>query len=195
MKLTTEQRKQLIKVYPYLQPRNVWTGKISEDYDYSYIRGEHELPDGWLRLFLLYCKNLRPILVETELLDKFRFSQLKEKYGRMCLYNFGIPRSSGADILTMMYESYSQDICHVCGKQARYESKGWIEPWCEECIDKCPYQYYKIYKRSQMSIETWNREKESTEQIYYSFRKLAREYKKCLAMSEDEFYNYIITVY
>ena len=91
MTLTPEQRKKLVKLYPYLQPRNVWTDKVSEDYDYSYIRGEHELPTGWLRLFFLYCKNLRNRLVETDALDKFRFSQLKEKYGRMCLYNFGIP--------------------------------------------------------------------------------------------------------
>lgn len=194
MTLTAEQRKKLIDLYPYLQPRNLWTGKVSEDYDYSYIRGEHELPEGWLRLFFLYCKNLRPILVETELLNKFGFSQLKEKYGRMCLYNFGIPRKGGADILTMMYESYSQDICHVCGKPARYDSKGWIEPWCEECIHRCPYQYSKIYKRSLMCIETWNREKDCTEATYYSFRKLAREYKNCLLMTDEEFYQYIITV-
>lgn len=194
MTLTKEQRKQLIEIYPYLQPRNLWAGKIADDYDYSYIRGEHELPDGWLRLFFLYCKNLRPILIETNLLDKFQFSQLKEKYGRMCLYNFGYPKYGGADILTHLYESYSQQICHVCGKPARYESKGWIEPWCEDCIDRCPYQYFKIYTRSQMGLGMWNREKDCTEYIYYSFRKLAREYKACLMMSEEEFYKYIITV-
>lgn len=194
MTLTNEQRKQLIDLYPYLQPRNLWTGKVSEDYDYSYIRGEHELPDGWLRLFFLYCKNLRPILVETELLDKFAFSQLKEKYGQMCLYNFGIPRKGGADILTSLYESYSTQICHVCGKPARYESRGWIEPWCEECVERCHYTTKKIYTRSQMCLGMWNREKECTEYTYWSFRKLAREYKKCLLMTDEEFYQYIITV-
>ena len=194
MTLTNEQRKQLIDLYPYLQPRNLWTGKVSEDYDYSYIRGEHELPEGWDRLFLLYCKNLRPLLVEAKLLDKFMFSQLKEKYGRMCLYNFGCPKNSGADILTYLYESYSSQVCHVCGKIARYESNGWIEPWCEDCISRCPYTYFKIYTRSQMGIETWNREKDCSESTYYSFRKLAREYKKCVQMTDEEFYNYIITV-
>ena len=78
MILTVEQRKKLIELYPYLQPRNLWTDKVSEDYDYSYIRGEHELPEGWIRLFFLYCKNLRSKLVETNTLDKFRFSQLKK---------------------------------------------------------------------------------------------------------------------
>ena len=194
MTLTAEQRKKLIELYPYLQPRNLWAGKVSEDYDYSYIRGEHELPEGWIRLFFLYCKNLRSKLVETDTLDKFRFSQLKEKYGRMCLYNFGIPKNSDADILTSLYESYSTQICHVCGKLARYESLGWIEPWCESCADKCPYTKTKIYTRSQMGIGMWNREKDCTEVVYYSFRKLAREYKKCLLMTDEEFYQYIITV-
>jgi hypothetical protein len=40
----------------------------------------------------------------------------------------------------------------------------------------------------------WNREKECTEYTYWSFRKLAREYKKCLQMTDEEFYQYIITV-
>ena len=43
---------QLIKFMPYLQPRNVWTDEIPKDYDYEYIRGEHEIPEGWLSLFL-----------------------------------------------------------------------------------------------------------------------------------------------
>lgn len=194
MTLTSEQRKKLIELYPYLQPRNLWTGKVSEDYDYSYIRGEYELPDGWLRLFFLYCKNIRPYLIKANILNTFQFSQLKEKYGTMRLYNFGITQENDAHILTYLYESYSAQICHICGKPARYESLGWIKPWCEDCIDKCPYTKTKIYSRSQMGIETWNNEKQCTEYTYYSFRKLAREYKKCLTMTENEFYTYIITI-
>lgn len=194
MNLTKEQRKQLIEIYPYLQPRNLWTGDVTEYYDYGHIRGEYELPDGWLRLFFLYCKNLRPCLLEEGMLDKFRFSQLKEKYGRMCLYNFGIPRKGNAEILTTLYESYSTQICCVCGKPARYKSLGWIDPWCEDCIDRCSYTKTKIYTRSQMCIERYNPEKDCTEYIHYSFRKLAKEYKTCLSMSDEEFYNYLITV-
>ena len=89
---TPEQNKKLIEIYPYLQPRNVWTDKIPEDYDYSYIRGDKEVPDGWLRLFLLYCKAIRPALVNDSYLEQFRFSQVKEKYGSMRLYDFGAPK-------------------------------------------------------------------------------------------------------
>ena len=31
-----EKNKELIKKYPFLLPRNVWTDKVPEDYDYSY---------------------------------------------------------------------------------------------------------------------------------------------------------------
>ena len=194
MKLTSEQRKKLIEIYPYLQPRNLWTDETIVTDNYTYIRGEYELPEGWLKLFLLYCKNIRCSLAETNMLNKFRFSQLKEKYGRMRLYNMGVPKNSNITILTMLYECYSTQVCHVCGKLARYKSLGWIEPWCETCVDKCPYTKTKIYTSNQMCVETWNHEKECMETMYYSLRKLTREYKKCLQMSDEEFYQYIITV-
>ena len=36
METTKEQNKKLIERYPFLMPRNRWTGKVPEDYDYSY---------------------------------------------------------------------------------------------------------------------------------------------------------------
>ena len=191
MNLTVDQRKNLIEIYPYLQPRSLWMGEIPTDYDYSYIRGE-ELPNGWLKLFLLYCKNIRPVLQKTNTLETFRFSDLKEKYGIMRLSNFGCTNEIW--ILTLLYEAYSKQICHVCGNQARYESNGWIEPWCETCITHCPDSYFKIYRKSQMRISTYNREKSCEEVTFYSFRKLSREYRDCMKMTDNEFYTYITTV-
>ena len=52
-------RKALIEKYPYLQPRRMTDGKISTDYDYQYIVGEHDLPEGWLVLFLQACEDIR----------------------------------------------------------------------------------------------------------------------------------------
>lgn len=37
--------KKLVKKYPFLLPRNVWTGEVSEDYDYSYTQAD-ALPSG-----------------------------------------------------------------------------------------------------------------------------------------------------
>ena len=69
MELTVEQNKLLVERFPFLKPRNVWTGEFSEDYDYSYIVGVGDVPRGWERLFLLYCKHLRETLVETNFLE------------------------------------------------------------------------------------------------------------------------------
>ena len=79
-------RKALIEEYPYLQPRNVWNDEISEDYDYEYILGEYDLPEGWMKLFLQMCEDIREPLVKANYLNEFRFSQLKEKYGSMRVY-------------------------------------------------------------------------------------------------------------
>ena len=83
--------KKLCEQFPYLVPRNVFTDKIPEDYDYDYIRGEYELPDGWFDLFLQMCEDIKQPLVDANYLEKFRFSQIKEKYGTMRCYVFGAP--------------------------------------------------------------------------------------------------------
>lgn len=132
MKLTKEDRKFLIEVYPYLQPRNVWTDKIPDDYDYEYVRGERELPEGWFSLFLQMCEDISYPLAEAGYLDKFRFSQIKEKYNTMRCYNFGVPEEVH-NIITK-YEVMSRYICTKCGRPAVYETQGWyVESFCEDC--------------------------------------------------------------
>ena len=58
LNLTKEENKILIEYFPFLQPRNVWTDKIPEDYDYSYINGIGEIPKGWEKLFLQLCEDI-----------------------------------------------------------------------------------------------------------------------------------------
>lgn len=128
---TQLKNKELIERYPYLQPRNVWTDQIPEDYDYSYIRGECEIPKGWQKLFLQLCEDIRQPLIDANYLEKFRFSQLKEKYNRMCCYHFGAPEAA-YDIIRK-YEAMSRYVCTRCGKPAVYETQGWFESYCEDC--------------------------------------------------------------
>jgi hypothetical protein len=86
--------KELIERYPFLQPRNIWTDQKPEGFNYNYTRLD-EIPDGWKVAFgFKLCEELREALVEADYLDKFRFSQIKEKYGRLCLYNFGVPEKA-----------------------------------------------------------------------------------------------------
>lgn len=184
---TPEQNKKLIEIYPYLQPRNVWTDKIPEDFDYSYIRGQHEVPDGWLRLFLLYCKAIRPILVANNFLDGFRFSQIKEKYGSMRLYNFG--HCKGMEDIEFLYTGYSEFVCQRCGKMAKYSTIGWIEQLCADCYDPAEQSAEKVVKHRSTRIHIYCPEGETIRIL--SYKNVNAEYMKCLKMSDDKFFNYI----
>jgi hypothetical protein len=128
--MTREEIKNLVERYPYLLPRNVWTDKVPEDYDYTYIRGL-ELPKGWYKLFFQLCEDIRQPLIDAGYLDKFRFSQIKEKYNRMECYNFGAPEAV-QDIIDK-YSVMAKYVCTVCGKPAVYETSGYIASYCDYC--------------------------------------------------------------
>lgn len=127
-------RKTLIEEYPYLQPRRMADGQISPDYDYQFIVGEYDLPEGWLDLFLQMCEDIKAPLEKAGLLNEFRFLQVKEKYGGLRAYNTA-GNDEVYDIIDK-YEFLSQQICTTCGKPAVAMTRGWIYPFCEEHIKK-----------------------------------------------------------
>lgn len=188
---TPEQNKKLIEIYPYLLPRNVWTDSVPEDYDYSWIRGHHEIPSGWMRLFLLYCKAIRPVLVEAGYLDKFRFSQLKEKYGSLRLYNFGYPPEMRD--LEFLYEGYSTFVCQHCGKMAKHRTLYWIEQLCDECNEahklRCQEETEHVVKHRTTTIQTWGPNGHTTRVLFY--KEVNQEYMKCRRMTDEQFFEYI----
>lgn len=130
LELTNDKRKELIEQYPYLLPRNVFTGKPVEDYDYHYINGE-ELPAGWFELFLQMCEDIKEPLEKAGFIDKFRFSQIKEKYGSMRCYTSGAPQEV-CDIIDK-YEILSEQVCCKCGAPASLQTLGYISPYCSKC--------------------------------------------------------------
>lgn len=75
--------KQLIAKYPWLLPRNRWTGEVVEDYDYSYTELD-DMPDGWRAAFgEQMCEEIQQALnmMEPYQAADFRIVQIKEKYG------------------------------------------------------------------------------------------------------------------
>ena len=124
--------KDIISKYPYLLPRNSFTGEVSETYDYSYIVGEHDLPRGWFQLFLQMCEDIYEPLVRADYVDKFRFSDVKEKYGTMRCYTVGATREA-QDIIDK-YEFLSKQVCSVCGIPATVVTYGYICPYCTEHV-------------------------------------------------------------
>lgn len=192
LKITTEQIKTLVNVYPFLKPVNVWTSKLCDDYDYSYFRGQHELPGGWIRLFLMFCKQLRPYLVDINYLDRFMFTDVKEKYGTMRLYNNGCP--SKADYLEILYEQFSYYVCQRCGQFATKETEDWVATYCDDCLETCRFYANTTRIHKPTSAKVVRYKNNETCNIHYSFKELKKEYKYVKDMSDDEFFEYITTV-
>ena len=139
--------KKLIEKYPFLIPRNVFTDKIPENYDYTYVRGLGEIPSGWNVLFLQMCNDLREQLIIDNQLESFRFTQIKEKYNRMVCYHNGC--SEAAQRIIDKYEHMAMYVCTVCGKPATVETMGYIASYCDKCYEK-----YKTYKAEPITLET-----------------------------------------
>ena len=99
MQSNKESNQKLIERFPFLIPRNRWTGKIPEDYDYSYTELD-SMPDGWRKAFgEQMCEDIREELVRAEYLDQYRITQIKEKYGTLCWYDFGCTERMLRDII------------------------------------------------------------------------------------------------
>ena len=133
-----ELNKQKCEKYPFLK----WYGNplyagYSEDDDPDYsFTWEDELPEGWRKAFCPQIwDELKAILEKANYVDKFRFGQIKEKYGTLRLYYDGVPEEIYAELdeWEAKYEKLSAKTCIQCGKPAKYMSIGWISPWCEDC--------------------------------------------------------------
>ena len=197
MELTTKTVKRLVECFPFLLPRNVFTDRLPEDYDYTYMSGVGELPVGWNKLFLLFCKHLRKALINSNYLDKFRFTQIKEKYGYMNLYNNGYPDGCKAYELIHIYEHLSSYVCQSCGKIAKYTTEGWIEQCCDMCFsnkhkvgDKDKIIYKKHKKSFKIIVNTFYKG-ESSKYVIQS-KSYWLEYLQCLKMDDNKFLDYIL---
>jgi hypothetical protein len=143
--------KELIERYPYLLPRNVWTDKVDDDYDYSWTLAD-QAPDGWRELFLQMCEEIREPLIAANYLNEFRFSQIKEKFGTLRAYSFGAPRE--VHNIISKYERMSARMCIKCGATATKISRGWISPWCDK--------HAFLIDDDMIDIDEWFKEEEET---------------------------------
>lgn len=123
--------KELIEKYPFLQPRNVWTDEIPDNYDYNYCLLKDEIPPGWWERFgIAYCEDLKDILNKYNYLNEFRFVQCKEKYGGLRAYNNGAPEEWNAH--EHAWEYISEHTCVKCGEfPVPMRFYWWISPYCD----------------------------------------------------------------
>lgn len=132
-----EENKKLIARYPFLIPRNVFTDKVPENYDYSYTLLD-DMPSAWSNCFGEFlCEDLRELLIRSNYLDKYRITQIKEKFGELRWYDNGVPMSVHEEYCILMdkYREISHYVCVNCGAFPANVCivSGWIVPYCSTC--------------------------------------------------------------
>lgn len=93
------------------------------------------MESGWRKAFgIQMCKEIKKELKKHKFLYKYRIIQIKEKFGYLHWYDGGSPKDSKIYDIIRKYEQISAKTCGVCGKPATKISKGWIYPYCDDCI-------------------------------------------------------------
>jgi len=162
---TTEEIKSLKERFPFLIPRSVWNNQYIEDSIFL-----DNLPKGWHKLFLQMCEDIREPLIKHNFLNEMRIIQLKEKYGEIRCYVNGVPKE--VETIIENYSFISSQVCCHCGKPATKLSRGWICPYCNECLKDTenvdyfefnPIRMYTYFKKGQSResridcTDIWNR--------------------------------------
>lgn len=128
--------RELISKYPFLQPRNIYTDNILEDYDFEYTLLD-SMPDGWRIAFgEELCEKINSELnkLNYRVKDSYRILQIKEKFGALCWYTNWTTES--IENILSEYEERSKKTCCLCGAPATKISVGWISPYCDECAER-----------------------------------------------------------
>lgn len=146
MEISKGYNKELCRKYPFLIPRNEWTGRRITDgagfwpdnpdtipqYDWEYTLLD-QMPDGWRIAFgEQMCAELKAALDHAGITDEYMILQIKEKFGMLCWYDNG-NTSEGHEII-QKYEEISQRTCIRCGQPATMITIGWISPFCDACV-------------------------------------------------------------
>ena len=126
--------KELCDKYPWLIPTNRWTGRRIdgwEKYEYSEF---DSIPRGWRIAFgEEMIKELDEEMQTWTAAERenFRITDIKEKWGHLCLYTNG--ESEKFREIVSKYTQRSKRICIHCGRPARWITRGWYMPLCDIC--------------------------------------------------------------
>lgn len=105
----------------------------------------HDVPEGWRELLLDAFRKIDVILKEKNLTDKYRITQVKEKFGYGRIYD----NLDDPDISKIIsdFEIQSSETCCRCGKSANWKSAGWICPYCDDCKEKLEKEHNVKFER------------------------------------------------
>ena len=123
----------LFKIYPFLNPLQKLETKGFHMCFYTYSLLDC-MPKGWNKAFgLQMAKEIKQWLKEHNITD-YEVTDVSEKCGRLHWYDNG-PSQLYGDVV-VKYEIMSLDLCIRCGKKASHVSKGYMLPFCEDCVKK-----------------------------------------------------------
>ena len=127
--------KRLVKQYPFLLPRDVYSDKVPDNYDYEYTEYDNLVPGWQIGFGKLLLEDLKIACLKTGWLHKLHIEQLKEKYGSMRMYINYAPKKVN-DVIRD-YEYISQYICGQCGSihGCVINNRGWYFPLCKKCYE------------------------------------------------------------
>ena len=136
-----QKNKELLEKYPWLYPVSEYTGKPLENYDYSFTWMD-DIPLGWNIAFgKQMVEELGALLEKYNYQDEYSICQIKEKFGGLRWYDNGFPTEGYEEYKEWLdkYEELSFKTCIDCGKLAKYFTRGWITPICEDCAKEYEY--------------------------------------------------------
>lgn len=136
-----QKNKELLERYPWLYPVSEYTGKPLENYDYSFTWMD-DIPLGWNIAFgKQMIEELGALLEKYNYQDEYSICQIKEKFGGLRWYDNGFPTEGYEEYKEWLdkYEELSFKTCIDCGKPAKYFTRGWITPICEDCAKEYEY--------------------------------------------------------
>ncbi len=121
--------------YKWLRPRNRFSDELVYREDGSPWSEIEALPEGWYIAFgEKMIDELNDLLVKYDFVDKYRITQIKEKYGGLRWYDNGFPEAGIKEYYAWLnkYELLSEKTCMVCGKKGKLRGGHWVMPLCDE---------------------------------------------------------------
>ena len=141
--MNSELQKQLYDKYPEL-----FSNK-DKDIRSSCMAWGCEHGDGWNDILSSLCWMIHQHQENIDMQTRFKqkedpdyvsnyypvkFDQIKEKFGGLRVYFSG--GDEYVEGLVSMAESFSYQICEVCGQRGKPNKGGWISTLCENCQNK-----------------------------------------------------------
>lgn len=151
-----EKNKELIAKYPFLLPRNAWTGKVHEDYDYSYNALEIAIyPAWWDKFGELWCEDFLSVCEEAGVDPNHIFiTQAKEKWAKLCVYLNGYP--TGWLEHEYAWNYISEHTCWMTGEfPVPVLDDGYELPWSRSAWEECRKGYDRELKYDDCIVGEW----------------------------------------